>query len=135
MLARTAATAADAPCCGAHRRRSYPPGGGDGPSCGTLLGGALASQAYEVANLGSVPDGIHLLVLTGCLKASDDPNASAARCGSKWTPANGNLSLGSIPIESSFRTDRTQLPVQAIQLSPAIADLQRKVSLSYGSTD
>jgi hypothetical protein len=116
-------------------RPSYPPGGGKGPTCGQLLGGTIGAQAIAVGDLGTIPDGIHLLVLSGCLGTADDATASTTRCGPNWTSASGNLSLDVVSVSPVQRTDLDHLPIQALQLSPSVDAVGRSVSLAYTTLD
>ena len=118
-------------------RAAYPTGGGPGPTCEQLLSSSLGAEAVEVAELTQeLSSGVHLLVLAGCRPAAGDPAGSVARCGPSWTPEAGNLRLDVVPL-TPFPRVASALPVQAVQLSPALASRAggRAIALGFGELD
>lgn len=118
-------------------RAAYPTGGGAGPTCEQLLSSSLGAEAVEVADLTQeLSSGVHLLVLGGCRPAALDPAGSVARCGPSWTPEAGNLRLDVVPL-TPFPRVASALPVQAVQLSPALASRAagRAIALGFGELD
>jgi hypothetical protein len=119
-------------------RPLYPQSGGGGPSCEQLLNGAIKQFAIDVgAVTADVSSGVHALVLTGCRAASVDPVASKDRCGADWAPATGNLALATLTLMAYARAGDTRLPVQLVQLSPALDRLAsgRALGLAFGVLD
>jgi hypothetical protein len=104
-------------------RRSYPTGGGDGPSCEMLLtSAAFAGAAIEVGEVTEdLSFGVHLLVVRGCLGAEADPEASVTRCGADWSAPDGNMAIAHVPLQAYGRPASDALPVQIVQLSSALA--------------
>jgi hypothetical protein len=121
-------------------RSLYPAfgGAGIGPTCQELLlsnKGDLAEVGTIIDDLGS---GVHALVLRGCRNATLDPQASVARCGDDWSAATGNLQLQVLPLIAYQRSASVRgLPVQIVQLSPALATLGsgRSLGISFGELD
>jgi len=108
------------------------------PSVGTCeywLGNGAANLMGQVTlynftiPAGPVQSGYdNIVALTGC--APNDPNlqgASAqetlAKCGPGYTYSAGNLALAVVAVNTTAVATATQLPVQAAQLSPALAQL------------
>ena len=120
-------------------RPFYPSVGAPGPSCAKLLADSSISQyAVDVgAVTESVSSGVHALVLTGCRAASIDPMASKARCGADWDAATGNLALRTLTLVAYARAGDTRLPVQLVQLSPALQGVAegRALGLAFGALD
>ena len=116
-------------------RPLYPTfGGASGPSCALLLqNGSISKSAVDVGVVtADVSSGVHALVLTGCRAASIDPVASKNRCGAGRNAATGNLSL-----TAYARLGETRLPVQLVQLSPALEmrAAGRALGLAFGALD
>jgi hypothetical protein len=113
--------------------------GNEGPTCGDLLDGALQSKATRVAAdvTTDVSRGVHLFVLTGCRKASLDPNANVERCGDDWNPTDGNLALKIVTLDAFQRPGPNRLAVQVIQLSQGIVRRAngRALGISFGPID
>lgn len=121
-------------------RAQYPAfgGAGIGPTCEELL----TSNKGDIIEVGSVTvdlgSGVHALVLRGCRNATLDPQASIDRCGKDWTAAAGNLQLQVVPLIAYQRPASVPgLPVQVIQLSPALAKLGsgRSLGISFGELE
>jgi len=117
-------------------RPLYPAFGGAGPSCAQLLGNAaIAASAVDVGTItADVSTGVHALVLSGCRQSSIDPLASKARCGADWTAATGNLTVRTLSLMAYARNGDTSLPVQLVQLSPALQGVAdgRALGLAFG---
>lgn len=117
-------------------RPLYPTFGGPGPSCAQLLKNSQIDQsAVDVgAVTADVSSGVHALVLAGCRAASIDPVASKARCGADWDAATGNLALRTLTLMAYARAGDTRLPVQLVQLSPALEGVAqgRALGLAFG---
>ncbi len=117
-------------------RNLYPPGK-PGPTCADLL----ESLGDEAIPLGAIDrdlsTGAHLLVVAGCQPTSADPVASNERCGETWTADAGNVSLRVIDIDAFARMDTTSLPIQIVQLSPALESRAagRRISVALGDLD
>jgi len=121
-------------------RPLYPAfGGASGPSCALLLqNGSISKSAVDVGVVtADVSSGVHALVLTGCRAASIDPVASKNRCGAGWNAATGNLSLTTLSLTAYARLGETRLPVQLVQLSPALEmrAAGRALGLAFGALD
>ncbi len=120
-------------------RPLYPTFGGPGPSCSQLLNSSPTNQsAVDVGVVtADVSSGVHVLVLTGCRAASIDPVASKNRCGADWNAATGNLSLTTLSLMAYARAGETRLPVQLVQLSPALQmrAAGRALGLAFGALD
>jgi hypothetical protein len=120
-------------------RPLYPTFGGPGPSCAQLLKSSPTNQsAVDVGVVtANVSSGVHALVLTGCRAASIDPVASKNRCGADWNAATGNLSLTTLSLMAYARLGETRLPVQLVQLSPALQmrAAGRALGLAFGALD
>lgn len=119
-------------------RPLYPAFGGPGPSCAQLLAGAINKSAVDVGVVtANVSSGVHALVLAGCRAASIDPVASKARCGADWDAATGNLALRTLTLMAYARAGETRLPVQLVQLSPALEGVAvgRALGLAFGALD
>lgn len=115
-------------------RPFYPPGK-PGPTCDALLGGNFPDKGVPVGDLQEdLAHGVHLLVLTGCRPTSSDVSATPARCGPDWTPLGGNLALKTIAVEAFARPRPSELPVQALLLSSAIAGAAsgRAIGVAFG---
>lgn len=121
-------------------RSLYPAFGGEavGPTCEQLL----LSNKGDATEVGSLKEdlgiGVHALVLHGCRTAARDPQATADRCGDDWKPATGNLQLQVLTLKAYVRPPSvTGLPVQIVQLSPALAKLTagRSVGVAFGDLD
>ena len=121
-------------------RSLYPAfgGAGVGPTCAQLL----VSNKSDVTEVGSVTDdlgsGVHALVLRGCRNLTLDPQASIDRCGDDWKPESGNLQLQVLSLVAYQRPASVRgLPVQIVQLSPALAKLGsgRSLGISFGQLE
>jgi hypothetical protein len=103
-------------------RPLYPAYGGSGPTCDQVLN-AQGTKPYAI-DVGSVDRdlsrGVHALVLGGCQRKSIDANATTDRCGADWTAASGNLKLTTLTLTAYSRLGDARLPVQIVQLSPAL---------------
>lgn len=113
----------------------YPPGA-DGPTCDKLAAAGTAS--FDLGNLTNAPDaGVSVMVISGCQRGADDPDASVASCGDDWTAEDGNLAVQMRPITPYSRPLANALPLQVIQLSPGLDRLTRgqTASLSFGDLD
>jgi hypothetical protein len=112
-------------------RDLFPPGV-PGPTCDTLLSTPdTASKATELPAVQvSLASGVHVLALTGC--AAGDPSGSTARCGATWSVGTGNLQLRHIPLFATPRSDRSRLPVQALELSSPLAGRGRMIRVAFG---
>jgi hypothetical protein len=121
-------------------RALYPAFGGSGigPTCGQLL---LSNKpdAIEVGNITSdVSSGVHAFVLQGCRSAALDSQSSTARCGDDWTAGDGNLRLRVLELKAYARPgNMAGLPVQIVQLSPALARMSagRALGVAFGALD
>jgi hypothetical protein len=114
----------------------YPTATGAGPTCAELLGASNPPPSIDLGELDvDVRSGVHVLALTGCRSASDDPVASKARCGASWDAAKGNLAFvhTEIPVQGG-RGDDQHLPVQVLQLSSALEGLagDRAIGVAFG---
>lgn len=120
-------------------RPLYPTFGGPGPSCSQLLNSSPTNKsAVDVGVVtANVSSGVHALVLTGCRASSIDPVASKNRCGADWNAATGNLALTTLTLMAYARAGETRLPVQLVQLSPALERRAagRALGLAFGALD
>lgn len=118
-------------------RPFYPPGTTAGPKCDVIL----SQYQDDAIKLGAIDQdissGVNLLVVGGCLPSAKDPTASVARCGGTWNTASGNVSLKRIPITAYTRTRDDALPVQLMQLSPALAARAngQNITLAFGDLE
>jgi hypothetical protein len=88
---------------------------------GTILGG-IDIYTFTVPG-GIVAGATNVIALAGCPPSAVDPNGTLARCGAGYTAATGNLHVDVLPLYEVSTSDAGQLPVQAAQLSPALAQL------------
>jgi hypothetical protein len=120
-------------------RQYYPPFGGPGPSCEQVLKAAgMLEPAIDVGTVtADLSRGVHALVLGGCLGLAKDPAATTERCGADWDPLTGNLKLTTLSLIAFARAGDTRLPVQIVQLSPALAQRAagRALGIAFGSLD
>jgi hypothetical protein len=122
-------------------RPLYPAFGGFGvgPTCDQLFKGANKSDATAVGEITSdVSSGVHAFVLQGCRPLALDPQGSTARCGDDWTPGAGNLHLSDLRLTAYVRSaGMAGLPIQILQLSPALARMSagRALGIGFGPLD
>jgi hypothetical protein len=116
-------------------------------NCVTLMGGMTTSGS--LASFGEpyyefdLPNGIqggttNVVAFAGCTNAGLDPSASAARCGASYDPTHGNLHADDVPVPQLTSYPPGMLSLQAIQLSPAIADRLGDggvATISFGAPD
>ena len=106
------------------------PAGAMPKSCYELLMGggahfpAQATHTFPVIPNGTIVAGsTNLIAVAGCLPTLFDPIATTQRCGSSWSSLNGNLHVDVSAFSELTSVPAGQLPVQAAQLSPALASL------------
>jgi hypothetical protein len=100
---------------------------------GTILNG-LEIYSFTIPG-GIIPGSTSVIALAGCMPSSLDSAGSVARCGAGYTSATGNLHADVVPLYPVTQSDAGQLPVQAAQLSPALAQLagDAGVIVSFGT--
>jgi hypothetical protein len=117
-------------------RAFYPPFGGKGPTCESLLASEQMSK-YAV-DLGTVTTdlsrGVHLLVVTGCPANTPIRTRTAAECGEGFDGTKSNLKVTEMTLTGARRTSNTAIPAQVVHLSQALESARagRRVKVTFG---